>query len=370
MRLGAVGIADLADAAVLRKLVVLPESDVLERKRSADAITLGRVVSGFANANGGWLLLGVDDDGSLVGWEPKGNAHLRDWLRDVLDNHLDPLPHFAADVFVLDGKAIGVVRVPRSAAAPHFMKATSEVFERRNGQTRRASAARVRELTLRDDRKAMQGARVRLDDRQAALDVAVALGVPLANTETDEVSGVASILRISLTEVPETFQTWVYEPTTLATTGAFVKSAASILESAGPWVSPPRVSQARPTARGHNASAHWDGRILSDVVVAWNSNGLGGVRLAGTRIDDSGVLYLFSDEVRDAWLLLPLEYLLGSLERAGVFGRGVVSKGLIPDHHGSTVALEIDIDAGATIAADAAAALWLNLERLAGSLAP
>src|SRR4051794_15760316 len=98
--------ADLSDARALRELVAAPESESVERKRSADAMTLAKVVSAFANTSGGWLLLGVDDDGTLPGWRPKGTAHPRDWLRDVLENILDPLPNFEAELFEIDGMTI------------------------------------------------------------------------------------------------------------------------------------------------------------------------------------------------------------------------------------------------------------------------
>jgi hypothetical protein len=203
-------LTELSEPAILRELVSMPEGDMVERKRSADHNTLAKAVSGFANASGGWLLLGIDDDGGLVGWQPSGRAHIRDWLRDVLDNYLDPLPHFEAKVFVLDKAEVGVVRVPRSAAAPHFMKLTGEVFERRNGQTRRASPARARQLLLRGDGGGHDAARTRLDDRQVALDFAMALDAPRESRAMHALA-LASIVRISLIEPSDVLTAWVHD---------------------------------------------------------------------------------------------------------------------------------------------------------------
>jgi hypothetical protein len=367
----------------------MPEGNMMERKRSADDKTLAKAVSGFANAAGGWLLLGIEDDGGLAGWQPKGRAHIRDWLRDVLDNHLDPLPHFEADAFVLDNTEVGVVRVPRSAAAPHFMKLTGEVFERRNGQTRRASPARARELMLRGDGGGRHAAHARLDDRQAALDFAMALDAP-RESRAMHARALASIVRISLIEPSDVLTARVHDAEAMKASEAFVKSAAQEMNDRGhDWFDPPQLTKAQVTAGGHFATAKWDGRMLKEVGVAWDLHGLAGVRFAGMRPDDSGIYYLLSDEVRDRWLSHAVEHLLGRLEDIAAFGPALIrwdlygirgadvttlrdgntvsSKGVIPSHYNNMVALDAEIDVGSTQPSDIAIALWRQLERLAGA---
>jgi Putative DNA-binding domain len=391
MRLGALDLNELKHETALRELVGMPENHRVERKRSADSTTLAKVVSGFANASGGWLLLGVDDDGAVVGWQPAGRAHFRDWLRDVLDNHLDPVPHFDADTFDLDGTQIGIVRVPRSVSAPHFMP-TGEVYERRNGQTRRASAARVRELTLREADGGLNAARGRLDDRLVALDLAIALDAPRESRAMDA-RALASIVRISLTESSASLAAWAHSAEAMQASEAFVLAVPQTLNQHGrDWFDPPRPLPAAVTAGGHTARAEWDGRIVKESGVGWDLNGVGGVRLAGMRPDASGVYYLLSDEVRDGWLSVGLEYLLGTLESIGAFGTAivrwdlygirqadvigvnannvVVSRGAIPPHYNNMVALDTQIEVGSADATETAAELWLQLERLAGSRAP
>jgi len=46
-------VADLKDPEMLRDLLASSESHVVERKRAADVATLAKVVSAFANTNGG-----------------------------------------------------------------------------------------------------------------------------------------------------------------------------------------------------------------------------------------------------------------------------------------------------------------------------
>lgn len=388
----ALRLADLNAPAVLRELVRTQESDTVERKREADPATLAKVISAFANTTGGWLLLGVDDDGSLAGWMGKGRAHLRDWLRDVLENELDdPLPHFQADTFELDGTRVGVVRVPRSAHAPHFVDSTGEVFERRNGQTRRASNERVRQMRLRSEGAPIQAV-TRFDDHEASRDLALALDAPRQSTAM-HARAIASIVRVSLIDPSESFSAWVHEPAALMATEAFVRTAPEEMNDRGhDWFEPPQITGPQPTAGGHVASASWDGMIMKKVSAAWDRLGLAGVRLAGTRPDDSGVYYLLSDEVRERWLVIALRYLLTTLEHAAAFGpaavrwnlygiRGaevitmhsgnrVAARGLIPAHYNNMLSLDVTAEIGDTTAERIAATLWLQLERLSGAQAP
>lgn len=379
-------VADLKDPEMLRDLLASPESHVVERKRAADVATLAKVVSAFANTNGGWLLLGVNDDGTLAGWHPKGNAHPRDWLRDVLDNAVDPLPHFESELFEVDGTTIGIVRVPRSSAAPHFIDATGEVFERRNAQTKRAKSAQVRQMTLRGG----QGSDVaiaRLDNRKTALDLSVAIDAPRESTSMHP-RALASIVRVSLVETSDGFRDWVHSAEAFARSHAFVWSAARAMNDRD-WCAPPQPPPARTTAGGHIAAAEWDGRMLREVNVAWDRVGLGGVRFAGERPDDSGIFYLLSNEVRDRWLVIGLEYIFDTLDEAGAFGpavlrwdlygiRGadvttvrdrnvVAAQGVIPPHYDNRIVIDIEVDIGAGAASDVASQLWQQLERLSGA---
>lgn len=392
MRLPALSLAELRDTAILRELVAMSEGDMVERKRTADQSTLAKVVSGLANSAGGWLLLGIDDDGALAGWQPPGRAHIRDWLRDVLDNSLDPLPRFEAEVFVVDGTEIGVVRVPRSTAGPHFMKLTSEVFERRNGQTLRVSPARVRELMLRGDGGDRDAARARLDDRETVLDFAIALDAP-RESRAMHARALASIVRISLIEPSDGLTAWVHDAEAMKASEAFVTFAAQEMNDRGKdWFDPPQLTRAQMTAGGHFASAKWDGHVLKEAGVAWDLHGLAGVRFAGMRPDDSGIYYLLSSEVRDRWLTVALKHMVGRLEDIAAFGPALVrwdlygirradvttlrdgnivsTKGAIPPHYNNMVALNAEIEVGSTAPSDTATELWQQLERLAGAQPP
>lgn len=250
MRLSSLRFASLLDPDVLRELLRQPESDFVERKRTADAYTLAKAITGFANADGGWLLLGVDDDGEIPGWRSKGNAQPRDWLRDLLDNEVLDVPAFEADVFDVDGTPVGVVRVPRSVLAPHWLK-SSEVWERRNGQTRRASGERIRLLTLRGGGD-WEAGQARLTSGTSP-DVRAALDVPREEPALAP-RALVSIVRVSLLDPREAFTEWVHDPKALRVSDAFVRNAVAGLNDRS-WTTP--------ASRGTGAHDSWRAQHVS-----------------------------------------------------------------------------------------------------------
>jgi hypothetical protein len=97
---------------------------------------LAPTFAAFANTGGGWLLLGVDDDGQVRGFDIPGNGQAHDWLRDHLRPRVDPMPEFRTAVVEADAAEVVVVRIVPSATAPHVLKRTGVVYERSSGSSR------------------------------------------------------------------------------------------------------------------------------------------------------------------------------------------------------------------------------------------
>ena len=91
-RFDSLPLADLGEAQV-RELIRAGET-IAERKSDLPAEGLGPTVAAFANSGGGWVLLGVRNDGTINGFLVPGRAEPQDWLRDKLRNAVDPLPPF------------------------------------------------------------------------------------------------------------------------------------------------------------------------------------------------------------------------------------------------------------------------------------
>lgn len=97
---------------------------------------LARTFAAFANSTGGWLLLGVDDEGQVQGFETPGAAQPHDWLRDHLLPRIDPLPEFQTRVMTSGTTKLLAVHIPESPSAPHVLKRTGVVYERSSGSSR------------------------------------------------------------------------------------------------------------------------------------------------------------------------------------------------------------------------------------------
>lgn len=150
--------ADL-DEDALRRLVGEGEPLFVERKQQEPKDGFGPAAASFANTLGGWLLVGVADDGGLRGYDP-GPGDFTDKIRHKLSHRVDPLPPFAADLREIDDVRIGVIRVFESADTPHIVIGDGSVPIREPGGLRRIqSHAELLEL-------AKRGEQARLDARE------------------------------------------------------------------------------------------------------------------------------------------------------------------------------------------------------------
>lgn len=123
------------DEAGLRRLIAHGETLFVERKADLPSKGLGPPIASFSNTLGGWLLLGVGDDGKIVGFDP-GNGDFTDKMRHKIRSEIDPIPPFAATVVSVEEKQVGVVRVFESSDTPHLVIATGAIPVREPGGTR------------------------------------------------------------------------------------------------------------------------------------------------------------------------------------------------------------------------------------------
>lgn len=119
------------DEATLRGLVCHGEDLLVERKRAPPAPpNFGAAAASFANTLGGWLLLGVDDDGTVRGWQKPDRIDLQSHLGGILRAEVDPLPPFVCDMREVDGTPIAVIRVFPSVDSPHIVRGSGAVYVR------------------------------------------------------------------------------------------------------------------------------------------------------------------------------------------------------------------------------------------------
>lgn len=101
----------------LLALLAQGEGDSLEFKSGKVAPDkLAREIVAFANSRGGKILLGVDDNGDVSGWDKT-----EEWLMDaVIARHVRPpiIPDYSE--LTVDGNRIGIITVPRGTIKPYY----------------------------------------------------------------------------------------------------------------------------------------------------------------------------------------------------------------------------------------------------------
>ncbi len=114
---------------------------------------IARAMIAFANTKGGYLLFGVDDDGSIVGVESEKSE--LDLIHTAGLMFCDPEIDPAIDIVAVDGKDVIVAHVRESESKPHcFVNGTrrsngadeTNVFIRMNDKTVMASKEVVKIL--------------------------------------------------------------------------------------------------------------------------------------------------------------------------------------------------------------------------------
>lgn len=122
--------------AELRTLIQQGEGTTLEFKESLSA-SFARELVGLANTSGGTILLGVRDDGSVVGVKDSNNLRAR--IQDIARN-CDPPVKVQAEP---TGQVL-VVRVHESKAKP--VQCSDGFFSRRGAVTQKLSREEIRDF--------------------------------------------------------------------------------------------------------------------------------------------------------------------------------------------------------------------------------
>ena len=139
---------DLRD---LQRLVALGEGLTIEfTRRVPRPARIAKEVIALANTQGGKLLLGVDDDGTIKGVR---DAHEEAFaLRQAIAKHTRPLvPLDVAAVPVSRRREVLIVDVPESASKPHYL-VTSDA----EGRVSKTAYVRVDEQSIEASREVIR----------------------------------------------------------------------------------------------------------------------------------------------------------------------------------------------------------------------
>lgn len=96
----------------IEQMLLNGEGETVEfKERVEDGRNVAKTAVAFANTRGGSIVVGVSNDGSVVGCDPKG---LSDRITNVLRDRCDPFPSFTPEIVSYRDKTIFLVRVPPS----------------------------------------------------------------------------------------------------------------------------------------------------------------------------------------------------------------------------------------------------------------
>ncbi len=132
----------------IQTLLQLPESKTLEFKRDLSSPrNLLKTLVAFANSAGGKLVVGVADDGQVLGVEDPLAEEER--LCNLIADQIAPRLVPNVDLVTVDGKTLLVAEVFVSGTRPHFFKAEgidAGVYVRLGSSNRQADAQLITEL--------------------------------------------------------------------------------------------------------------------------------------------------------------------------------------------------------------------------------
>ncbi|MFD2572136.1 helix-turn-helix domain-containing protein [Spirosoma soli] len=103
----------------LDDLITQGESNRLEFKRQiSSAHRIARTLAAFANTSGGTLVVGVADDGKIVG-VPSEPREIRK-IEDATDRLVDPALTVSYETLAPDGRKVLVITIAESEEKPHY----------------------------------------------------------------------------------------------------------------------------------------------------------------------------------------------------------------------------------------------------------
>ena len=114
------------------------------KMRVDNARKIAKTIVAFANSEGGRLLIGVKDNGGIVGVRADEEVHI---IELACQSHCKPAVAFEAQVWKADGRSVLEIRVPRSAARPHFCedeKGQWQSYLRQEDRIHRATPVQVK----------------------------------------------------------------------------------------------------------------------------------------------------------------------------------------------------------------------------------
>lgn len=127
----------------LQQIIDAGESGRVEFKANVPALDIiGQTVCAFLNAQGGTLILGIEDNGKVAGIKD-ATQHIEN-IKAELINSITPNSSFSAQIESLDNKNIIVIEVPQGMEKPYIH--ANRIFVRRGSSSTLATGSEINAL--------------------------------------------------------------------------------------------------------------------------------------------------------------------------------------------------------------------------------
>ncbi len=119
----------------IKELIALGESTTLEFKRKTiSPLKLAKELAAFANTKGGRLLIGVDDDGTIVGIESEKSDI--EFVNHVCNFYVDPPLEPQIEIVNVNHHDVLSVLIAESSLKPHYLTHDEDSAEQKMSQRR------------------------------------------------------------------------------------------------------------------------------------------------------------------------------------------------------------------------------------------
>ena len=130
----------------ISELLSLGEGQRIEFKSNMkNSAALGRVICGFLNSAGGYLICGIGDRGGILGVEASDSTLAE--LEKKLHEGISPKALVSVQVQELTGKSVVVIEVPAGKDVPYAFRNT--IYVRSGEATRAADPETIRDIVMR-----------------------------------------------------------------------------------------------------------------------------------------------------------------------------------------------------------------------------
>ena len=130
----------------IQEILSLGEGQRIEFKSSIRNIdVLGRIICGFLNTTGGYLICGIQEPGKIIGLNLSENI-IAETARKLHEG-ISPKSLVSIHAQVLEGKAVLVIEVPAGKDVPYAFR--DVIYLRTGDSTQRADASTIRDIVMR-----------------------------------------------------------------------------------------------------------------------------------------------------------------------------------------------------------------------------